>query len=164
MIPCNRCRRKRPEIAARIGAKRPRRRAERAETSLRSPRSPSSTPSRAFSSPPRDAWPSSRGVGNAQGARRGRQGTRSTAQNAVQNGAVQGRRAWGRYPPRRWRRVEVSARGAKRKSARCRRQAWRGSTSTLGEPSAASGRCPRPGQSRRTPPGWRGTLAHGDRT
>ena len=152
MIPWNRCKRKRAEIAARVAAKRPRKRAERVE--MCRDESEKSEQEHAFSgflSPPHKAWPSSRGVGNAQGAQRGRQGTRSTAKRLTRPAAR------GRYPPRRRNCAggdeprEVTARGAKRESARCRRQAWQGSTGTLGEPNTASGRRPsaRPSGTRR---------------
>ena len=79
MIPCNRCKRKRAEIAARVAAKRPRTRAERVEMCRDESEKSEQHAFSGFLHPPHKAWPSSRGVGNAQGARRGRQGTRSTA-------------------------------------------------------------------------------------
>ena len=124
MIPCNRCKRERSEIAARVAAKRPRSRAERVEMCRDESEKSEQHTFAGFLSPPHKAWPSSRGVGNAQGAQ-------AKAHGRLQNG-LQGP-AWGRYPPRRRRRAELTAQGAKRKSARFRRQAWQGSTGKLGE-------------------------------
>ena len=93
MIPCNRCKRERAEIAARVAAKRPRSRAERVEMCRDESEKSERHAFSGFSSPSRDAWSSSRGVGNTQGARRDRQGTRSTAKRRVQGPAR------GRYPP-----------------------------------------------------------------
>ena len=79
MIPCNRCKPERAEIAARVAEKRLRRRAERVEMCRDESEKSERHAFSGFSSPSRDAWSSSRGVGNTQGARRDRQGTRSTA-------------------------------------------------------------------------------------
>ena len=118
MIPCNRCKRERAEIAARVAAKRSRRRAERVEMRrYESEKSAQHAFSGFLQSSSRDAWSSSRGVGNTQGAQRGRQGTHSTAKAKTAYKAPHG----GAISLRRWRRAEVTAQGAKRKSARCRR-------------------------------------------
>ena len=125
MIPCNCCKHE----------------TSRNETSPRrdvrdeSPISPSSTPSRTF-----PALPATRARRAAALATRKERDAVTKAHGRLQSGAPGPAR--GRIPPRRRRRVEVGARGACGERVPRRRQAWWGSTGTLGEPSAASGRRP----------------------